>query len=98
MIFKSYSIAVAYAAIAVAQNGPSVKTSNGTLQGAKCPSTAVNSFFNIPYAQPPVGDLRFAPPQPYNQTYTTRDATQAAPSCMQFNQLFAEAGPQSEDW
>lgn len=81
-----------------AQDAPTVKIVNGTLQGAKCPSNDVNSFLGIPYAQPPVGDLRFAPPQSYNQTFDNRQAVQPPPACAQFNVAFAESGPQSEDW
>lgn len=83
---------------AAAQNAPTAKTNNGTLQGIKCSTTNVNSFLGIPYAQAPLGSLRFAPPEPFNQTYTTRDATKPPPACLQFNAAFAEAGAQSEDW
>lgn len=86
------------AVVVTAQDAPTVKTVNGTVQGAKCPANDVNSFLGIPYAQPPVGDLRFAPPQPYNQTFDTRQATQPPPACSQFNVAFSERGPQSEDW
>ncbi|KAI7780475.1 hypothetical protein LA080_015988 [Diaporthe eres] len=85
------------AVVVTAQDAPTVKTVNGTLQGAKCPANDVNSFLGIPYAQPPVGDLRFAPPQPYNQTFDNRPATQPPPACAQFNVAFSERGRQSED-
>ncbi|KAL1852392.1 hypothetical protein Daus18300_012225 [Diaporthe australafricana] len=80
-----------------AQDAPTVKIVNGTLQGAKCSSNDVNSFLGIPYARPPVDDLRFAPPQSYNQTFDNRQAVQPPPACAQFNVAFAESGPQSED-
>lgn len=87
------------AVVVLAQGGEStVKVNNGTLQGTRCSSTNVNSFLGIPYAAAPVGSLRFAPPQPYNQTYTTRDATKPPPACIQFSSTFSEAGEQSEDW
>lgn len=86
------------AVVVTAQDAPNVKTVNGTLQGAKCPSNDVNSFLGIPYARPPVGDLRFAPPQPYDQTFDTRQAMQPPPACTQFNAAFSERGAQSEDW
>ncbi|KAH9987546.1 alpha/beta-hydrolase [Xylariaceae sp. FL0662B] len=71
---------------------------NGSVQGGKCETTDVNYFFSIPYAQPPVGDLRLAPPQPpSNSTYKVLNGTNPAPSCIQFGSQFVEAGPQSED-
>lgn len=83
--------------IAAAQT---VTIANGTLQGSRCADTAVNSFLKIPYAQPPIGPLRFTAPQPWTTSFVngTRDATAAAPACVQFLPLFAEAGEQSEDW
>ncbi|KAJ4391704.1 hypothetical protein N0V93_005324 [Gnomoniopsis smithogilvyi] len=85
------------AATAAAQSAPTVKLQNGTANGAKCSNTDVNSFLGIPYAQAPVGPLRFASPQPYNQTYNPLDATKPPPACIQFDAAFAEQGAQSED-
>ncbi|KAK2604059.1 hypothetical protein N8I77_007018 [Diaporthe amygdali] len=93
----SLAVLVGSVVVATAQNAPTVKTINGTFQGAKCSSNDVNSFLGIPYARPPVGDLRFAPPQSYNQTFDNRQATQPPPACTQFNVAFSERGPQSED-
>ncbi|CAN8096709.1 unnamed protein product [Discula destructiva] len=85
------------ATAALAQSAPTVNLRNGVLQGAKCPTTNVNSFLGIPYAQPPVDTLRFAPPLPYNQTFASMDATSPSAACIQFNDGFAESGRQSED-
>lgn len=40
-------------------------------------------FRGVPYAKPPVGDLRWAPPQPAASWSETRDASQFGPACMQ---------------
>nr|XP_039252764.1 crystal protein-like [Styela clava] len=40
---------------------PQVNTSSGLVSGAK--TTESNAFWEIPYAQPPIGQLRFQPPQ-----------------------------------
>ncbi|CAK7206706.1 hypothetical protein SEUCBS139899_009511 [Sporothrix eucalyptigena] len=71
---------------------------NGTLSGARCPSTDVNSFLSIPYANPPLGDLRFAPPQVYDEKYDgVLNATTPAPACPQFSIAFNESTVESED-
>ncbi|KAK3105262.1 hypothetical protein FSP39_021165 [Pinctada imbricata] len=43
----------------------------------------VYTFLNIPYAKPPVGDLRLRKPQPYGTWQSTLNATSYGPSCMQ---------------
>jgi carboxylesterase type B len=53
----------------VAQSSVIVVIKPGAVNGAKCVNTAVNSFLSIPYAQPPVRDLRFAPPQAFEGSY-----------------------------
>jgi len=77
-----------------------VEIANGTIRGGRCASAPVNYFLSIPYAVPPIGDLRFTSPQPYNQTFAgVRDATTPAPSCPQLGIFFvAYHAGQSEDW
>lgn len=85
-----------YATFGAAQT---VQINNGTIQGAKCDHTDTNYFFSIPYAQPPTGDLRLAPPQPHLSRFNgTLNATAQPPSCIQFSSMFGEDGAQSEDW
>src|ERR1700761_8175243 len=43
---------------------PEVSISNGKLEGTFNQSTGIRSFKGIPYAQPPVGNLRWKEPQP----------------------------------
>ena len=75
-----------------------VTISNGEIQGGGCPSSAANFYHSIPFARPPVGDLRFAAPQPYVQRYNgTLNGTRSAPTCIQFNEQFGEPEPWSED-
>ncbi|MGH3572072.1 MAG: carboxylesterase family protein [Pseudonocardiaceae bacterium] len=42
--------------------GPEVRTASGTVRGRRADGLVV--FRGIPFAQPPVGALRFAAPQP----------------------------------
>lgn len=53
---------LALAAAAAAQT--QVKTAQGTVEGTVAANNAVRVFRGIPYAAPPVGDLRWKAPQP----------------------------------
>ncbi|MDJ0345846.1 carboxylesterase family protein [Streptomyces sp. H10-C2] len=66
---------------------PVVALPAGRLQGAVEGEVAV--FRGVPYAQPPVGDLRWRPPQPHPGWSGTRDATTDGPSAPQ---MFMEGG------
>lgn len=61
---------------------PLAKTKNGTLQGFRLPAFNEDVFFAVPFAAPPVGDLRLRHPEPYNTAWKgVRDATVRSPSC-----------------
>jgi len=49
--------------------GQTVKTTSGPVNGhAAFKATELSTYLGIPFAQPPIGDLRFAPPQKYKGT------------------------------
>jgi cholinesterase len=51
---------------APSQTFKTVKTGNGDITGHRAPKAKeVWEFLGVPYAQPPLGDLRFAAPQKY---------------------------------
>lgn len=62
-----------------------VTTSSGQVRGMNLPvlSGTVTAFLGIPYAQPPVGSLRFKKPQPLNKSSEIWNATRYANSCYQ---------------
>ncbi|EME38430.1 hypothetical protein DOTSEDRAFT_75835 [Dothistroma septosporum NZE10] len=64
------------------QSGPSVTIKNGTVIGSS--SQGVDSFKGIPFAQPPVGNLRLRPPQSINKSFGTFQATGTPKACPQF--------------
>jgi para-nitrobenzyl esterase len=65
---------------ATAQN---VRTAQGTISGGRDSNSAVTVFKGIPFAAPPVGDLRWRPPQPPPSWQDIRQATEFGPSCIQ---------------
>ena len=70
-----------------------VSTLNGLLRGLTLPTTSennrsVSAFLGIPYAQPPIGDFRFKPPQDPASWSGLRNAYEQPPSCMQRPDVF----------
>ncbi|MEZ6028709.1 MAG: carboxylesterase family protein [Hyphomonadaceae bacterium] len=66
---------------AMEPGAPHVRVETGELAGTS--SDGVNVFQNIPFAAPPVGALRWTPPQPAAAWAGVRDATAHGPSCPQ---------------
>jgi para-nitrobenzyl esterase len=62
--------------------GP-VRTQQGLVQGAPGKVEGVMAFKGIPFAAPPVGDLRWAPPAPAQSWSGVRDATDFGHVCVQ---------------
>jgi para-nitrobenzyl esterase len=60
---------------------PVIEIEVGALRGKQDDDLAV--FAGIPFAAPPVGELRFAPPQPVDPWTDVRDATEFAPNAPQ---------------
>ena len=58
-----------------------VRTTAGDIKGYE--KDGIHHFKGVPFAAPPVGDLRFAPPQPPAPWEGTRDATEDGPICPQ---------------
>ncbi|TWS17835.1 carboxylesterase family protein [Tsukamurella asaccharolytica] len=59
------------------QQRPRIRTAEGVVEGEHVGGTAI--FRGIPYAQPPVGALRFAAPEPVPHWDGTRPATEFGP-------------------
>lgn len=67
---------------------PSVTIANGTVIG-KTSQSGIDTFRGIPFAQPPVGDLRLRPPQPVNTSFGVVETTNELPhACPQIHKTF----------
>ncbi len=58
-----------------------IKIDNGELRGTI--ADGIRSFKGIPFAQPPVGELRWRAPQPIASWSGVKDASKYGPDCMQ---------------
>src|SRR3954471_20269990 len=76
-----------------------VKTANGTLEGTQ-EKTGIRSFKGVPFAAPPVGDLRWKEPQPVQNWDGVRPAKAFGPRAMQapiFGDMGFRSNGMSED-
>ncbi|MDQ6705881.1 MAG: carboxylesterase family protein [Acidobacteriota bacterium] len=80
--------------------GTPVRTANGLVEGKTSANGKVRIFEGVPFAAPPVGDLRWKEPQPAANWDGVRKVTDFGPRCMQANiygdMVFRDKGP-SED-
>jgi para-nitrobenzyl esterase len=103
--WKATALAAAMmaATAAMAQDAPRVTVKEGTLAGIA--DHGVRAYLDIPFAAPPVGPLRFAPPAPPPPWQGVRDAGKYGPACQQqatkpngpWSAEFFAAPPFSED-
>ena len=83
-------------AAAAPPGGPVVATTGGLVQGTTT-TAATDEFLGIPYAAPPVGQLRWQPPQPAARWSGIRQATAYAPHCAQTAASVGSTPSSSED-
>jgi para-nitrobenzyl esterase len=92
----AFGFAFAVCAIAADQ----VQVASGTLEGFTSTDKKIRIFEGVPFAAPPVGNLRWQPPQPAPSWTGVRRATAFGSRCMQGNifkdMVFRDPGP-SED-
>jgi len=91
----------ALAAPAMAAEGPIVAVETGKVQGvAATGGSPVQIFRGVPYAKPPVGDLRWREPRPAANWQGVRAADQFGPRCMQrhmWDDMFFRSPKADED-
>jgi para-nitrobenzyl esterase len=87
VVVVSFSLLVpAFSAVPLqaqqSQSAPLAFTFSGPVRGLVSPA-GLHEFLGIPYAAPPLGNLRWRPPQPHAPWFAALDATQFADHCPQ---------------
>ncbi len=90
LVVRPLSLALALCCMAIptssrAADQLKIKTDKGKVQGKLSEDGQVRTFLGIPYAAPPVGSLRWKPPQPDAKWSGVREATQFGHRCMQLD-------------
>src|SRR6202451_2093800 len=91
---------LALALPAQASNPLVIKTDQGKVEGKMSADGQARDFLGIPYAAPPVGPLRWKPPQPAAKWQGLRQATSFGSRCMQqehFSDMVFRDPGESED-
>ncbi|KAH8419085.1 hypothetical protein KR222_004648, partial [Zaprionus bogoriensis] len=90
IMYRACIFVLSWIATAAAQSDPLlVELPNGKVLGRD--RGKYYSFESIPYAKPPVGDLRFEPPQPYTRKWKQPfNATIPPVFCMQWSQFVGD--------
>ncbi|MFK4106570.1 carboxylesterase/lipase family protein [Streptomyces sp. NPDC019531] len=77
-------------------SAPVVRTDSGSVRGTT--EKGADRFLGLPYAAPPVRELRFAPPAAPASWAGVREADRQSPACLQFEPTgIREEQPVSED-
>eukprot|EP00756_Hemistasia_phaeocysticola_P005775 Hpha_TRINITY_DN13493_c0_g2::TRINITY_DN13493_c0_g2_i1::g.131173::m.131173 len=80
----------------VPKDSVTLQLANGVVEG-HVTALNVRRFLGVPFAQPPVGDLRWQPPQPMHNWTGVRRATEYSKSCAQEQNAFDDFSGVSED-
>jgi para-nitrobenzyl esterase len=83
---------LSFSSLIAAQPETQLKTSQGVIEGQL--TEGIYSFRGIPYARPPLADLRWRAPQPAQPHKGVLAAMEFGPRCLQASR---QAGPMSED-
>jgi para-nitrobenzyl esterase len=89
-IVASALIAAAFSSMLLAQTPKSVRTQTGLVQGTV--SEGITVYKGIPFAAPPLGNLRWRAPEAAPSWTAVRSADKFAPACIQVPIVNAELG------
>ncbi len=95
-------LALLFLRLAAGQDELIVSTDKGKVRGLRLPlpggSEYVAAFLGIPYAKPPLDQLRFRQPEPAEEWNGIRDATRYSNSCFQEPDTLYPGFPGAEMW
>lgn len=92
-------LALCAATAASSIGDPRVQVKNGTYIGTRNSAYKQDYFLGIPYAQQPVGNLRFTVPQPLNETWTEeRNAKEFSNICVGYGVRLVSSRVRSFDY
>jgi para-nitrobenzyl esterase len=80
---KKLCLVLAAIALSACDRAPVVDVNGEALSGMYVEDGKVAAFLGVPFAEPPVGDLRWRAPQPLSTKIEKRDVTEFAPACVQ---------------
>ncbi|XP_046720166.1 carboxylesterase 3 [Silurus meridionalis] len=87
LLILCLTVSSVWTAPTTTDSGPVIVLSHGSIQGkyvtVKGSDKVVEQYLSIPFAQPPVGPLRLAAPQPIQPWEGVRDGTQHPNKCLQ---------------
>lgn len=103
-IFIGLGCMLAFACTAIAQNTGlkpvQTKIENGTIEGLYDGKTELQEYFGIPFAKPPVGELRWKAPQPVDNWAGVLETKKFGPKPVQanvFGDMKSRSNGMSED-
>src|ERR1022692_3058422 len=97
---KRIALIIAISTVAGLSAADRVTLANGIVEGTGPQASGVREFKGIPFAEPPIGALRWSPPQPVKNWSGVRQATGFGPRCMQqpiFGDMNFRSNGMSED-
>jgi para-nitrobenzyl esterase len=86
-VITAASLLLACSLVVPAHAGPPLTVEGGQIADATPDANGIRAFKGIPFAAPPVSDLRWKPPQAVPSWDGVRTATEWGPRCMQSNRL-----------
>ena len=102
LIFSTLLILIS--SVGIAQNDNAfpveVKVENGIIEGDYDTHTGIQTYFGVPFAKPPIGDLRWKAPQPLDNWEGVKKTKEFGPSPMQtlvFGDMKSRSKGLSED-
>jgi para-nitrobenzyl esterase len=100
VLFAGAAALVFNASLMAQVSSLTVKTVQGVVQGKEISGGKVHAFLGMPYAAPPVDNLRWRPPVQPTRWRGTRDASKYGARCMQNNafpdMVYQDSGPNED--